>query len=159
MTESHPRLWVSQIPNFIVAYHTRGEFKDVRRQDIRADLLRWESENQDALRRLASLVRMIINYAKASSNAKLEIYRNDLDVLEIRKQAGDGRDALPPKVKSQWTQGEDASETRSTDWPEEEEDEPYIERVRGPSFSDSESEPDFTACSADHCGYCGHCTY
>jgi hypothetical protein len=26
-------------------------------------------------------------------------------------------------------------------------------------YSDSESEKDFTACSADDCGYCGHCTY
>jgi hypothetical protein len=25
--------------------------------------------------------------------------------------------------------------------------------------SDDESEKDFTACSADDCGYCGHCTY
>jgi hypothetical protein len=27
------------------------------------------------------------------------------------------------------------------------------------SRSDDESEKDFTACSADECGYCGHCTY
>jgi hypothetical protein len=27
------------------------------------------------------------------------------------------------------------------------------------SRSDDESEKDFTACSADDCGYCGHCTY
>jgi hypothetical protein len=27
------------------------------------------------------------------------------------------------------------------------------------SKSDDGSEKDFTACSADDCGYCGHCTY
>lgn len=161
MTEIYPRLWVSQISNFIIGYHTRGTFEDIRKQDIRTDLNDWAKENQDALGRLHNLIHKIINYAKGTSNEKLEICRTDLDVLEIRKQAGDGCDALSPAVKSKWTQGKDPPPNTPPASAQEKSQNKLNEKSLLDPWAfddDDDDEPDFTACSVG-CGYCGHCTY
>lgn len=35
IAEELPRLWISQIPNFILAYHTQGVFNDIQIHDVR----------------------------------------------------------------------------------------------------------------------------
>jgi hypothetical protein len=181
MAEIYPRLWVSQIPNFVIGYHTRGTFEDIRKHDVGDDLNNWQKENQAALGRLNILIQKIISHAKGKGNGKLEVCRNDLDVLEIREQAGGGCDALPADVKSRWTGEKDLVEPRSPGAQEKhkieaeeaqlnqlnpnEVSEPDFHRYSAehaeldPWYSDEASEPDFTACSAEDCGYCGHCTY
>jgi hypothetical protein len=51
--------------------------------------------------------------------------------------------------------GEDDDNTGNID------EEDFYDNHRYDNFSksDDESEKDFTACSADDCGNCGHCTY
>ncbi|OCK75053.1 hypothetical protein K432DRAFT_309410 [Lepidopterella palustris CBS 459.81] len=106
MDEIYPRLWVAHIPNFIVAYHNGdGLFQDIRRENIRRELDNWEKENEIPLRSLVVLIHKIIAFAKATPDAKLEIYRVDPDRLEIRKQEGEGSDALLAHLKAIWAKG------------------------------------------------------
>ncbi|KAJ4411006.1 hypothetical protein N0V85_003880 [Neurospora sp. IMI 360204] len=64
LEEELPRLWVSQIPNFVLAYHTRGKFfpNDIEIRDVRPDVKRWEKERSDdkILAKLAAVVRKLV---------------------------------------------------------------------------------------------------
>ncbi|KAK3396793.1 hypothetical protein B0T20DRAFT_356452, partial [Sordaria brevicollis] len=59
-----PRLWVTQIPNFILAYHTSGKFypSDIEIRDMRPDVKQWEEKHSEdkTLAKLAALVRMLV---------------------------------------------------------------------------------------------------
>jgi len=51
LSEQLPRLWLRQIPYFILACHKRGVFApaDIEVKDIRPDVAAWERENEPAL--------------------------------------------------------------------------------------------------------------
>ena len=52
-----PRLWISQTPNLIVAYHKGGRFNDVQILDVRKDIGVWEEQNSKNLRKLDTVIR------------------------------------------------------------------------------------------------------
>ncbi|KAK5019377.1 hypothetical protein BJ546DRAFT_240439 [Cryomyces antarcticus] len=179
MAQILPRLWVTQVPNFIVAYHNRGVFDDIRTQCVRGELDNWESDNEEVLGRFATLIRKIVDFARETDGAKLEICRAQTDILEIRKQAGHGCDTLPPLLKDRWLQNS-ARGTASTSVHKDNgsdvnalstEEKPNLASHFDDGYpsdnkdydeglsSDEESVQDFTACSAEGCGYCGHCRY
>lgn len=110
LAEETARLWIAQIPNFVVAYHSFGTFDDIRIQNVRDDINAWEAEKENVLRQFAVLIRKIITAVKSRSNGKLEIRRSGLDVLELREQVGDDYAALPPHIKAKWV-GEAGLET------------------------------------------------
>ncbi|KAF2868660.1 hypothetical protein BDV95DRAFT_630395 [Massariosphaeria phaeospora] len=159
MTDFYPVLWLEQIPNFIIAYHDgAGLFHDIRVQDIRHSVREWETDNEAARRRLAVLLRRIVEAVRADPRGLLEVYSPCKDRLEIRKQVGDGVETLPPVLKARWEEGTtfavsgdeepcamSAEETRSG--------------LEEPDSEDDDGEKDFTACSAETCGYCGRCSY
>lgn len=152
-----PRLWVAQIPKFILAYHDRGTFEDITVKDARKDVKAWEREHVDVLSRLASLVHRIIALAKSSPDGKLELRHRTVGTLEIREQLEDAGDALPDTVRKLWArEGGMADDVVKRG---------YLDEDSGPDYDedpfgwDERSEPDFTACSADGCGYCGRCSY
>ncbi|PYH63991.1 geranylgeranyl pyrophosphate synthetase [Aspergillus vadensis CBS 113365] len=101
MTDLTPRLWVSQIPTLIVAYHNRGLFDDIRVQDMRDEITRWEQENDKMLRRVASLLHELMHYAK-SSKTRLEVCRSGAGPIQIRRVTGDSPMALAPETKAKW---------------------------------------------------------
>jgi len=87
MTELLPLYFFKQIPNLVVAYHDgRGLFRpnDIRVRSLDRDLQRWERDNKDALKRLAVLLHKIVEIAKTDEKGLLEVYRPDVDRLEIR---------------------------------------------------------------------------
>ncbi|GME65997.1 Geranylgeranyl pyrophosphate synthetase [Neofusicoccum parvum] len=161
------RLWVSQTPNFILAYHDRGLFDDIVVQNIRKDIDKWEAENQDTLRQLAALVRQIAAIAKSRVDGRVEVRRKDIDVLEIREQMSDAPTALPDELKLRWAAAATEKPPDSSDDASigDENDKQYLssdedfDRDDPWLGSDDESDRDYTACSADDCGYCGHCRY
>ncbi|KAB8069527.1 hypothetical protein BDV29DRAFT_161356 [Aspergillus leporis] len=55
--EEVPRLWLSQILNFILAFHEYGVFNDIRVQNMREDVKYWERKNEDKLGQFAALLR------------------------------------------------------------------------------------------------------
>jgi hypothetical protein len=148
-----PRLWLRQIPNFILAFHDHGTFDDVRIEDVRARIHQWESAHQDTLRKFASLLNMIVSKARDMSSGKFEVRLKEDGPLELRRVVKRDSDALPASLMKQWiengeiepppTAGSSDGFDRFSDYYDEEE-------------ADTR---DFTACSADHCGYCGRCSY
>ena len=162
-----PRYWVAQIPNFILARHDSGVFNDINVQHVRDDVEKWQGENQKDLRRLGWLLREIIAAVKMRKDRKLEMCCKDLDALELREQDTDEHDVLPPELKLRWMEDgpfegkqpeSDDNSTGSGAFAAAGSD--ISDDGRGFGFdSDEESEKDYTACSADSCGYCGHCSY
>ncbi|XRM49286.1 hypothetical protein ABZX51_012160 [Aspergillus tubingensis] len=102
MTDLTPRLWVSQIPTLIVAYHNRGLFEEIRVQDMRDEIIRWERENEEMLRRVAWLLHELVHYAK-SSMTRLEVCRSGAGPIQIRRVTGDSPMALAPEMKARLT--------------------------------------------------------
>lgn len=98
-----PRLWIRQIPNFVVAYHVRGKFNDIRVQDVREDLRTWEESQKPALIRFAGLLQMVVAFARSAENGRIEIeHEEDTNVLNLREQAGGVNGVLPPILMSNW---------------------------------------------------------
>lgn len=154
VSEELPRLWVSQIPNFVLAYHTRGTFNDIEIIDVSSKLQEWENTMSGELSKLSALVHHIIDSIRYKTDGKFELHRKDLDQLEIRDQTPGLSPVLSEDVMKDWKvwlNGHDITEKAQS--PKEDgnaEDD-------GDLGWDDDS-ADFTACS-NECGYCGHCTY
>lgn len=156
--EQLPRLWVSQVPNFILAYHDRGKFEDISVRDACKDVKTWEREHVDALSRLAALVHHIIALVKSRPDGKLELRHVEVGRLEVREQLAGAGDALSEPVKVLWAKERSMSDDVASG--REDLDDGQDDDDDGDAFNwDEGSEPDFTACSADDCGYCGRCSY
>lgn len=100
-----PRLWVNQTPNFILGYHTRGLFEDVRVQDIRQDLRDWEKENEHFLDQFNSLLHRIISIARKSGPGYgLEVSRKEDGPIQVRKLLDTDWHALPSDLRQKWAE-------------------------------------------------------
>lgn len=148
-----PRLWVAQIPKFILAYHRHGLFEEISIRDARSDVKSWERDHVDVLSRLAALLHRIVGLVMSRPDGKLELRHNTIRTLEVREQLADAGEALSAPMRSLWAKARSVDEgvtsVQSTSDPDE----------TASSLSwDEGSEPDYTACSED-CGYCGRCSY
>lgn len=154
-SEQIPRLWVAQIPKFILAYHTYGVFDDINIEPVDNRVQLWEMNNMDVLSRLAALIHRIVDLIRDRPDGKLELRHESMGVLEVREQLPDGGNALSDSVKKLWEKGwvgEDDAGTVTSGSDENGEESDEIDWDDGP-------EPDYTACSAEDCGYCGRCSY
>lgn len=160
MSDHLPRLWVRQIPQFITAYHDRGSFEDVQVSDVRQDLVEWETEHQDELKRFASILRQLITEVKRASHLKLEICRSGTGPLQLRERKATATQALPNSWRDRWAARPERSPVRLTNSDDSDEDDEAYPLARMSSEGSEGSEADFsfdyTACSVE-CGYCGHC--
>ncbi|KAJ5150851.1 uncharacterized protein N7482_010103 [Penicillium canariense] len=112
IAEELPRLWIRQIPNFVLAYHTFGKFNDIRIQDVREELKHWEEREQPALVKFASLLQMVVSFARSSDNGRLEIeHEEDEKVLNLREPGGVVDRVLPSVLTSEWGFGNSSGET------------------------------------------------
>lgn len=161
-----PRLWISQTPNLIAAYHKGGRFNNVQILDVRKDIAGWEEQNSVNLRKLDTVIRQIIETVRNTIAMKCRVRRSDSGKLEIWELDSSHQNALPDDLclklreeKSledendgwkQMGQGNPARDFREDYDFEDEQD--YDDR-------DDESDKDFTACSPNDCGNCGHCDY
>ncbi|KAI9843466.1 MAG: hypothetical protein M1837_006312 [Sclerophora amabilis] len=179
MDEILPRIWVSQTPNFIIGYHNSGVFDDIRVQDVRDKVQDWEGENQNLLGRYYAIIRRIIDTAKGLSGNKIEVFRVGDGPLQIRKQLDAEWNALPADLRKVWgTPQNQKLELEDSSSPPSEIIQPAaVGNERniasrptskasssfGPDAGygdlNDDSPTDFTACTSDTCGYCGHCEY
>lgn len=156
--EELPRLWVAQVPNFILAYHTSGIFEEIQIRNVQHEVEDWECENEDTIRRFAVLLRKIVAFARSTVDRKIEVRSSEVNVLELRKQTEDVRQTLPAVVEARWINANpdgsepSSDESQGPDLRTSPEPEDFLDWDEG-------SEKDFTACSAEDCGYCGHCSY
>ncbi|KAI9755730.1 MAG: hypothetical protein M4579_004160 [Chaenotheca gracillima] len=90
-----PRLWISQTPSLIVAYHKGGKFDDVKVHNIRDQLDAWQDLNNVNLRRLNALIRQIIDIVQDTISMKCRIRRNEGGKLQIWELDIGYKSALP----------------------------------------------------------------
>ena len=102
MLEVYPRLWVSQTPKFIIAYHNSGQFNDIQVQDLGDSIHDWEKRNKELLHRFNKILRQLVGFAKQSECHKVEVRRIAMGPLQIRKQGEDCWNALPSNLKAKW---------------------------------------------------------
>lgn len=166
-----PRLWLAQIPNFILAYHSSGTFTEIEVQDVRSSITKWESDHEADLRRFAMLLRRIVNIARAKDDGKLEIARDSgEDFLQVREQTPDVPPAFSPDTMQRWKRwlcgsakgshreaGAEVGAQDSKEGPVKRD--PEVGHDAGDWVNDwSDEEQDLTACDTE-CGYCGRCAH
>lgn len=157
MGEELPRLWVSQIPNFVLAFHVKGLFRkiNIHIRDARDAVRTWEAEHKAELIKFATLIRHMASFA--AQNGRFELTLDGSGKLDIREQLPDAGDALPAALKHRWEtvcgrvigepkhlvleahrpgDGNVAADTSVFDW--------------------HGAGGDLTNCS-EHCNYCGSC--
>jgi hypothetical protein len=159
-----PRLWIRQIPSFILAYHERGLFRpeEVTVHNVKTAVVKWESDNKQDLRKLILLIKKIADFVKNTPGQKLEVRYQDGIGLELREQGEGVTSVLPDDLAARWAdQGQRGESIDAGVALDDKIDD-------GSGFDDGFDEDqddwgveaeDFTACSADSCGYCGHCSY
>ncbi|KAH6625604.1 hypothetical protein C7974DRAFT_472936 [Boeremia exigua] len=161
MDDITPQLWLKQVPNFIVAYHDgAGLFQPPQITDTRPLISAFETANAEPIRRLIALLTKIIDVARADDTRGLEVYCPGANALEIRRQFGDGVRALPAALHAQWVARCDGGGLALDGGDSGHGASPRGMGGKWSASSDGEDdELDFTACSAEDCGYCGRCTY
>lgn len=102
-----PQLWVSQTPKLVRAYHNKGIFKEPKVEDITADLKIWEEAHQQDLRKLAALIRKLVDVVKECGGIATVRYDVQGDKLMVQKV--DRKKMLPKDLYSKWD-GEKDSE-------------------------------------------------
>lgn len=152
-----PRLWLAQVPNFILAYHSSGTFTDIQVQDVRSSVAKWESDKEAELRRFAALLRRIVYLSRGRDDGKLEIVHGaGEELLQVREQTSDVPATFSPGTLERWERwlGGGAEDVDS--------DESELEEDDDASYGDhnwlDDDEEDMTACDKE-CGYCGRCVY
>ncbi|KAK3636843.1 hypothetical protein LTR56_013954 [Elasticomyces elasticus] len=157
-----PRLYIRQIPNFVLAFHERGRFDIISVRNIQADLKAWEARSQAELNLLGELMHKLVGIVKATPGMKCEVRYRDVGLLEFRHVLDDAPSAVSREVGNLWTRQattpapelDDGVALAGADLSDHS-DESDQEGVDLASFSDNDS-GDFTACDAT-CGYCGRC--
>ncbi|KXX80998.1 hypothetical protein MMYC01_205187 [Madurella mycetomatis] len=109
LAEVLPRLWVTQIPTSILAFHTQGLFvqQDIEIRDVREEVKEWEEEHSAKLAKLAALLSWIKELLESSEvGGKVEIcYRGQgAGGLEVRRQLADVGEVLSADVRKRWEQ-------------------------------------------------------
>ncbi|KAL3467709.1 hypothetical protein BJX64DRAFT_121637 [Aspergillus heterothallicus] len=98
-----PRLWLAQIPNFVVGFHNRGVFDEVRVEDVRQEIQDWEAQHQPQLQKLATLLRTLIVFARGQPDGRFEVVFNGGDrELEFREVSGEMSSCVADAVKRRW---------------------------------------------------------
>ena len=161
-----PRLWISQTPNLIAAYHKGGRFDDVQILDVRKDISKWEEQNSGNLRKLNTLIRRIIDTVQESNSMKCRVRGSESGNLEIWALDDSHQSALPDDLCLKLTEhkgfeDENELEQLGRGTPPDYCAEDYKDFGNDHDYDDwdNESDKDFTACSSEDCGNCGHCNY
>ncbi|KAK1966835.1 geranylgeranyl pyrophosphate synthetase [Colletotrichum sublineola] len=155
--EELPRMWVAQIPNFILAYHQRGTFTEIEVMDVSEEVRVWEKSKQRELSQLAALLHRIVDLAHASRDGRLELSRQELSTLDVRKQCPGLSPAFSADTMTKWEHWLASDMESKVSGAERRADD--IEKEAEDEFSwGVGDENDYTACS-EKCSYCGKCTY
>ncbi|KAG5972508.1 hypothetical protein E4U58_006510 [Claviceps cyperi] len=109
--EVAPKLWVSQTPKFVQAFHLRGRFGTPRVRDVRAGIREWEHGNQKNLRTLGALIGKMMTLVKGCGGRATLRYDVLSASLIISRDEGESG-MLPADLYSRW---DDSKMTRCED--------------------------------------------
>lgn len=85
LAEQIPRLWLRQIENIVLSFHTNGLFGPAAVEDIRSLILRWEDENHSAIARLMNVIDVVKKVASDNKDRKLEVRCEEAEVLQFHE--------------------------------------------------------------------------
>jgi len=102
MGEIIPRLWLNRTPNFLLAYHNFGLFTKPKVINVKNDVKDWERDNAAILERYHAVVKRIIDTVRDADTPQVEVSWDGLGPLQITKQLGQVRAALPVELQSHW---------------------------------------------------------
>ncbi|KAK2035985.1 geranylgeranyl pyrophosphate synthetase [Colletotrichum somersetense] len=157
--EELPRLWVAQMPNFILAYHQRGVFTEIEVMDVAEEVKMWEKSMQRELSQLAALLHRIVDLAHASRDGRLEVSRQELSRLHVREQCPELPLAFSGDMMAKWEDWLDPDDNcRVSGGGADRRGDDVEEKEAEDEFSWAVGDDDYTACS-EKCSYCGKCTY
>lgn len=100
--EELPRLWINQIPNFILAFHQRGKFHDIRIQEVGHRVHDWESSHQAELRMFSALLDHICAAVEKAEDSRLEVVYTVERGLQLQS-AGSEWAVMPTNLIEEWT--------------------------------------------------------
>ncbi|KAL9056710.1 MAG: hypothetical protein Q9162_002779 [Coniocarpon cinnabarinum] len=102
LSEQLPHLWLTQAPNFILAFHQWGSFTDIK--IIKAEeVSNWESTNGPIFCAFAALLKKIIVAAWQSPRGLLEVeYKGKEEHSLNIREVGEGVSVLPQDMKLRW---------------------------------------------------------
>lgn len=106
--EIAPQLWLSQTHKLVRAYHQNGIFQNPVVEDIAATIKSWEARKQDDLRKLAGLIKMIIDLVKYGGGSAVVKYNAVKDKLVLFKV--ERKEMLPKDLYSKWDDEHDLDE-------------------------------------------------
>ena len=104
-------LWVSQTPKLVRAYPVKVRFETPEVEDMTTAIKLWQGGNQTYLRKLAVLIRWIIDVVKGSEGSFVIKYEGMGDKVVVSKVEGVGK-MLPMDLYSKWD-GEDDAEVET----------------------------------------------
>lgn len=108
VSKEMPRLWIRQIPFFALAHHTNGGLfqpNGMKVMNVKEGFREWERINQEGIRNFVSLIKKIVETAKATPLKRLEVCysANGKYELELRKQVPDLPAVLPEDLVARWS--------------------------------------------------------
>ena len=121
-----PRLWVTQVSNFIMGYHRSGFFlpEDIEIKDVRPDVQKWEEKRTEdkTLAKLAAVVRKLVEIVGELEEQGFDGGREDADeegVDGAKVDAGDGdeRDGLDAQGVPEASKGQTQASDHGADEP------------------------------------------
>jgi hypothetical protein len=95
-----PQLWISQTPNLVRAYHKNGLFQPPQVENVTPEIPKWEEDHQSDLKRLAMVMKKIIEVVRESGGNATVKYDDQVDKLVVWK--ADGRTLLPDDLYSKF---------------------------------------------------------
>ena len=97
--EVAPQLWISRTPKLVRAYHQKGTFEETVVEDVMVEVKKWEERHQEDLRKLAGLIRKIIEEVKERGGSA--IVRCD-GQRKLAFQKSGLRKMLPKDLYAKW---------------------------------------------------------
>ncbi|KAL9084265.1 MAG: hypothetical protein Q9159_005310 [Coniocarpon cinnabarinum] len=105
LSDQLPRLWLTQVPNLVLAFHDWGKFNDINVIKAEEEVSHWESTNGPILSTFAALLKKITDAAWQSVGGLLEVeYQGEAEQLNIR-EIGGGVNVLPKELRVRWIEG------------------------------------------------------
>ena len=160
LEEEMPRLWLSQIPNFITARHSRGVFHQIEIENVKEAMKDWKNKHNVEVGRFCWLLNKIMEVARAHDDGKIEVCCKGSGGLELRHQDSADHGVLPGELRDRWLDqlGQDiVAEGSGSPGGVSLDGDVIVEDDGRPIQSLEEGDEDYTACR-EECGYCGRCS-
>ncbi|TIA31842.1 hypothetical protein D6C79_09340 [Aureobasidium pullulans] len=97
------RLWITRVPSVITAYYdTKATVSSITYTDTRPQVRDWESNNQDTLTKLSTLLKDIKQTLEETEKSKVILHIVEKHKMEIREAGKEEKDVLSEYMTNTW---------------------------------------------------------